>query len=142
MHNSFKWAILGAKFDPEVAINLALVLAFAREAWSNGMRRAAGYKCPGDNLDGTEIWKVQKKVTSLMEARARGEESGQDCANLARLGRSLEYFGAVFTKVNHIRFHDGREEDLSICSPRLLDGILVAGVETRDAEAAHFKAGS
>ena len=68
----------GAKFDPEVAINLAPVLAFAREVWSNGLRWATGYRCPTDNLDGTEVWKVQSKVTNLMEAWARGEETVQN----------------------------------------------------------------
>ncbi len=147
VHNSFKWAVLGAKFDPEVAINLAPVLAFAREAWSNGLRpphrwsdeeKAKGYKCPANGLNGTEIWKVQSQVTTIMGRLARGETPDTVSANLVRLGRSLRYFGASFTpQVNQIALRSGREVDLSVCSPSLLEGILVAGVDTRFAEEAH-----
>jgi exonuclease III len=139
VHNSIKWAVLGARFDPEVAIRVAPVLAFAREVWSNGMRWTKGYRCPSDNLDGTEIWKVQKAVMQFKEEKDLGADPGPNCTNIARLFRSLEYFGAVFTKVGHLRLRSGREADLSICSPRLLEDLLVSGKDTQFAEEAHMK---
>ncbi len=53
VRNTFTWDILGARFDPEVAIHLAPVLAFAREVWSNGLRWTQGFRCAPANLDGT-----------------------------------------------------------------------------------------
>ncbi len=131
MHNSLKWAVLGARFDPEVAIHLAPVLAFAREVWANGMRRKHGYEVASDALDGVEIWKVQKQVMVIM-APGEAIEVGQASPgpSLGRLARSLAYFGARFTKAGHLQLRCGGETDLSICSPRLLEGKVGAGKGT------------
>jgi exonuclease III len=140
VHNTFKWALLGAKFDPEVAVHLAPVLAFAREVWANGMRRKEGFVFPADGLDGTEIWKVQKRVSAIMEDGAGpGQSQARAGSSLARLAKGLTFFGARFTKVGHLTLRGGGEADLSICSPRLLEGKLVAGKDTQVAQEAYLK---
>ncbi len=45
----------------------------------------------------------------------------------------------MLATVGHLRFRNGREADLSICSPRLLESLLVAGKGTQFAEAANLK---
>ena len=89
VHNSFKWAVLGARFDPEVAINLALVLAFSRECWANGLRGAGNFLCPSDGLKGYELWQVQANVSAYMSAVKDKAEVPDIGVNLSRLGRSL-----------------------------------------------------
>jgi hypothetical protein len=136
VHNSVKWAVLGAKFDPEVAVNLAPVLAFAREVWANSLRQVEGFRCQSDTLNGIEIWQVHKLVTMQMEAGSQGTPGAQG-ASISRLCRGLEYFGARLTKVGHVRLQGGQEADLTICSPRLLESKLVAGMDTHFAKVAH-----
>jgi len=50
--------------------------------------------------------------------------------NLARLGRCLAFFGVRFSKPGHNVLRSGREADLSMCSPRLIEGMLMVGQDS------------
>jgi hypothetical protein len=134
VHNDLKWAVLGANLDPEVAIMLAPVLAFSRECWANGFRGIPEFEIPHDGLSGLELWQVQQEVSQLM-ADPRTEAS--DWANLSRLAKALTFFGCRFSGPGHMKLRCGKELDLSICSPRLLEGLLTDGHDRFLAEVAH-----